>query len=382
MTPSDKRSANRILTASAPRDTTRYTTRAVSGRLVLASLICLGLAAGFASVLSADEPDEQSVLPRIFRFGPERNLRNSRQVKSAFREVVANATEATVEVLCDDRRSALGAIVDADGLILTKASELSGEIKCRLNGGDTLTATLVAMIPDFDLAMLKVDARDLPVVEWTAAEPVVGSWLATPGTSAIPRAIGVVSVDARRIPNQRGMLGVRLDDPSDEKPGALVMDVVERSAADQAGLRSGDRVTHLDGSPIEGGYRGFMGRMANKHAAEVVELKVARGESTVDFKVTLMPEPALQRYMETDIEVDGKLSVHRWGFDRIIQHDTVLQPSDCGGPLVNLSGKVIGLNIARAARVASYAVPAADAIKFIAEFKAGMHLVATEVSTN
>ena len=41
-----------------------------------------------------------------------------------------------------------------------------------------------------------------------------------------------------------------------------------------------------------------------------------------------------------------------------IQHDSVLNPGDCGGPLVDLEGKAIGLNIARAGRVESYALPA------------------------
>jgi serine protease Do len=35
-----------------------------------------------------------------------------------------------------------------------------------------------------------------------------------------------------------------------------------------------------------------------------------------------------------------------------------LQPWLCGGPLVNLDGKAVGLNIARAGRVTTYALPA------------------------
>ena len=45
-------------------------------------------------------------------------------------------------------------------------------------------------------------------------------------------------------------------------------------------------------------------------------------------------------------------------FELVIQHDTVLQNWQCGGPLMNLDGKAVGLNIARAGRVASYALPA------------------------
>jgi S1-C subfamily serine protease len=98
----------------------------------------------------------------------------------------------------------------------------------------------------------------------------------------------------------------------------------------------------------------------------------------LEITIVLMPLPALQRNLETEIEVDGRLSVKRWGFERVLQHDTQLDPTDCGGPIVALDGGAIGINIARAARVASYAVPAADAIKFLDEYKAGKHLVPAE----
>ena len=55
----------------------------------------------------------------------------------------------------------------------------------------------------------------------------------------------------------------------------------------------------------------------------------------------------------------GPLSERRAGFPLAIQHDSVLQPTDCGGPIVDLDGKAVGLNIARAGRVESYALPAA-----------------------
>src|SRR5204863_2866414 len=54
----------------------------------------------------------------------------------------------------------------------------------------------------------------------------------------------------------------------------------------------------------------------------------------------------------------GQVSQRSQGFEQAIEHDTVLQPWLCGGPLVNLEGKAIGLNIARAGRVTTYALPA------------------------
>ena len=59
--------------------------------------------------------------------------KNHTMVKAAFRDVVADASAATVVVLADDKRVALGTIVSSDGYIVTKASELRGKITCKLD---------------------------------------------------------------------------------------------------------------------------------------------------------------------------------------------------------------------------------------------------------
>jgi len=58
------------------------------------------------------------------------------------------------------------------------------------------------------------------------------------------------------------------------------------------------------------------------------------------------------------VRLRGQVSQRSQGFEQALEHDTVLQPWLCGGPLVNLEGKAIGLNIARAGRVTTYALPA------------------------
>jgi len=52
-----------------------------------------------------------------------------------------------------------------------------------------------------------------------------------------------------------------------------------------------------------------------------------------------------------------QLSKNRSGYDLALQHDCPLEPKDCGGPLVDLDGRVVGINVARAGRVKSYAIP-------------------------
>jgi S1-C subfamily serine protease len=63
------------------------------------------------------------------------------------------------------------------------------------------------------------------------------------------------------------------------------------------------------------------------------------------------------------------LSERRNGFPTILQHDQVIAPTDCGGPLVDLDGKAVGINIARAGRVESYAIPTEVVLSAINELK-------------
>jgi S1-C subfamily serine protease len=52
------------------------------------------------------------------------------------------------------------------------------------------------------------------------------------------------------------------------------------------------------------------------------------------------------------------LSRRNDSFPLVFQHDTPLFPEQCGGPVLDLRGNVIGLNIARQGRAASLAIPA------------------------
>ena len=49
----------------------------------------------------------------------------------------------------------------------------------------------------------------------------------------------------------------------------------------------------------------------------------------------------------------------------------MLTARNCGGPVVDIDGKVIGINIARAGRVANYSLPVSTIEPIIAELKTG-----------
>ena len=61
------------------------------------------------------------------------------------------------------------------------------------------------------------------------------------------------------------------------------------------------------------------------------------------------------------------------GLPILLEGERACPPEDCGGPLVDLDGKVIGLNIARVSRVASYAIPADRVKPVVADMLAGKY---------
>ena len=103
---------------------------------------------------------------------------------------------------------------------------------------------------------------------------------------------------------------------------------------------------------------------------EKITLLVRRGEEELSIDAVLGREEDIagSRAVEQQ-NLGGPLSTRRSGFLWVLQHDTVLRPEQCGGPILNTKGQAIGINIARATRVASYALPASVIVELIAEMK-------------
>ena len=287
---------------------------------------------------------------------PDENERNHPEVRAAFRDVVRETSRCTVRVLADGRQVALGTIVRSDGLILTKASELGERVECHLADGRRLEAQTLAQHRETDLALLKVEAVDLPTVQWAQADSlIVGSWLATASLDETPTAIGVMSAPTHAVPNPRAVLGVLLEDA---EQGARIDRVMPRSPASQAGLQTGDIVQRIDGEAVAS-RDALIKAIEDREPGQQVELSILRDQDSLAIKATLgdlahVGNPDQAELMDS---LGGPLSKRRHGFPEVVQHDSVLRPRDCGGPVVGLDGKVVGINIARASRVASYALP-------------------------
>lgn len=283
--------------------------------------------------------------------------RNNFTMLRVFSDAIVDTRLSTVKILNETgHRVALGAIVNSDGWIVTKASQLPshGPITALLADGSDLIAEVVQNVKDVDLALLRVPRSGLTAVQWANSDiPSRGTWLATTDIDKIPSAVGVVSAGIQNVRSARAVLGVELIDSA---AGAAVVRVLTGTGAQRAGLQVGDNITAVNGQKVAS-HHAFQRAIDSARGGEAVELTVNRGEEEFTTFARLM-DLSDELLDETEMEVNGPVSARATGFQRVFLHDTVLEPDQCGGPLCNLDGKVVGLNIARAGRVSSYALPA------------------------
>jgi serine protease Do len=323
----------------------------------LAIITCLALAA-FQGLLSGGEPttrDQPRERGRWRRGAP--HGKNETVIRSAFQAALEKVSAATVRILADREEVALGAVVESDGYIVSKASVLNGKLTCRFKDGTEREAKLVGADRTHDLALLRVDATGLPTIAWQeGAPPPAGSLVATTAPAQQPLAIGVVSTDPRHVhgpaerPRPRGWLGIELG-----PPGLVVARVTPDSPAAKAGVRAGDEITEIQGAAMRSADQ-IVQTVGGQAAGQTIKLLVRRGDERVEIAATLArPQPPEAPQDEWG---GGPFSVRRSGFPLVVPHDTPVHPKDCGGPLVDTDGRVVGINIARALRVTTYAVPA------------------------
>jgi serine protease Do len=304
--------------------------------------------------------------------------KSSPEILSAFHAVVAKPSHSTVRVQCGDQNVALGTIVGPDGWILTKASQLKGPAVCVLQDGRRFEARVVGVQEPYDLALLKIDATGLTPVDWGKSKTAaVGEWVAAPGLTDTPVAVGVVSVAARPVRARDmpvyynrtgGFLGVRLAEVADE--GARIDSVDPNTPASRAGLKVDDLILSVAGQAVQD-VASVQNTIQHHKPGEVVNIRVRRGGQVMELEAKLDRKPGFMSRGDRMNEMGGPLSERRNGFPMILQHDTVLRPSDCGGPLVDLDGKVVGINIARAGRTETYAAPAEAVLGLMYDLMSG-----------
>ncbi|MCG8585621.1 MAG: PDZ domain-containing protein, partial [Pirellulales bacterium] len=167
-----------------------------------------------------------------------------------------------------------------------------------------------------------------------------------------------------------GFLGVMLGQTD---KGPKIERVVPKSAAADAGLKEGDVVIKVADQRMKSREQ-MVETVRDYKPGEVVTLTIIRDGEESSVRVTLgrrdMSSMRAGRLHAMNL-MGGPISQRRTNFPNVLQHDTVLRPEQCGGPICDLDGNVVGINIARAGRVMSYAVPAETIVSVLPQLKSG-----------
>ena len=285
-------------------------------------------------------------------------------VVAAF-ETQRQVLQTSSAVILDGRKEiGYGVVISADGHILTKASEILDVKTLAVTVDQTKyeTVKLLTVDPTWDVALLKIEASGLvPVVYAPTSAVPQGTWVVANGaTTRTARRLlaGIVSAKIREIsPSGGAALGVVLNG----KSKVLEVDAVnEKSGATEAGLQKGDVILSIEGKKLKK-IEDIAEIIKDRKAGSTVKMTYRRkgAEITVDVRLAARGEMFTDQMNRND-QMSGEFSPRRSGFPRVMQHDILGSRSVVGGPVLDLDGRCIGMNIARANRAESFAIPVED----------------------
>ncbi|MFN3244188.1 MAG: PDZ domain-containing protein [Planctomycetota bacterium] len=303
-----------------------------------------------------------AALPLALPAQSMRSLSQGDAVRKLWKPVVATANRSVVEVCVDERAMVLGTVVGKD-LVVTKLSELTSRtakagqpVELSIDQGDaSWPCVQVAFDRPSDLALLRVEGAKLVPVQWAEQEPKPGAFLASVDGSDKPFGVGILAAAPYVHTRPRAFLGIRFANPNGGI--AKIDEAVAHGAAKAAGIRGGDVVVAFDGEEIDD-TDALRAAIRRQKPGDKIEVVVLRDAERVTFQVELGTNSSPMRSNQESVW--GELSEVRSGFQRVLQHDTVLKPEDCGGPVIGLDGRCVGVNVARAGRIETLAIPARE----------------------
>jgi serine protease Do len=338
------------------------------------------------------------------RTGRERS-RFSKQHTSAlaeWRPLTKAARESTVRILRDGDQVALGTIVSADGYALTKASEVSkGSLEAEFEDGRIVTAKVVDTMEAYDLALLKMEASGLPAVTIVPEEVAVGTLVAAVSVDEDPLATGVISVPARSLSEKtKGALGIEFKmDAEMDGTGVPIGKLVSGCAAEKAGLKPDDKIIAVNGEPVP--YPATLMRMVSAmKPGDPVKVRYSRDgkEAELEFplssreellrvrqeailKETGMKNLPDRRSLDPTAQMGSSLSGNASGYPKAVQSDLTIDANECGGPVVDVDGRIVAISIARAERVSTYMIPGKVVADLLSDLKSGKFTLAKDEET-
>ncbi len=252
-------------------------------------------------------------------------------------------------------------VVGEDGYVLLKASEVPDLAKTRIHFSDGRKADLREVHRDVRLDLLLAQAVGVTGLRAAAFETAKhltsGQWLCSVAAAGKEERIGVVSAKARRILGTGAAMGIRMDEKASKGgKGVRIIEIASDSPAEEAGLEEDDVILSIAGEAVNQ-FRRVHDLVNQRQPGEVIALTYRREGREAVCRVRLASRTQVLKNWEGEDFANGGVSLRNDNFPQVLQHDTPLHPSDMGGPIATLEGRVVGINIARVDRVTTFALP-------------------------
>jgi serine protease Do len=257
------------------------------------------------------------------------------------------------------------------GRPITKSSEVTerGPITCLLSDGRKIPAKLRGADKVHDVALLEFEAKRIEAIQWSDMPLALGQFLLAPDQKGEVIAIGNCSVTPRSTKiGEQAFLGVK---PETTTGGVLISDVRPGTASFEAGLRNGDIIVELDRQPVRE-TSDLVFQIRQREPGDQVTIKyISNGvqkETSATLAGNLINGERAARFKMMN-RLGAIPSRRSSGFPNVFQHDMPIFPEHCGGPVLDLDGNAVGLNIARNGRAATYALPVKQIQELVEELE-------------
>lgn len=306
--------------------------------------------------------------------------RTSQPILDATELISEGFDKSVVSIIHNDEQIALGTVVSLKGHVLTKFSLLQdfAENQIRFNAKDsTWLGTLVGADETNDLALFALHSGDerpekmlQPIAFTTTGRLKDGKLVIGIGSDSKSLSVGMTTLPPEPDALERECetcidMGLTLN------AQMTLTRVYPRTVGERLGLLVGDHVVAVNRKPLRS-VAEFQRIEKEIQAGDLISIQYQRGSTFYEITEKV---PELTKISKRDRWGGGPFSKRRNGFREVIVHDSVIEPADCGGPLVNLQGQFCGINIARSMRVASLAIPAEPVHNFLLRYLAASDLV-------
>ncbi len=308
------------------------------------------------------------------RLAPEQ-WTQGKKLKGLLEPMTQPLRAGVVSILNGGAPVALGTVVDKDGLAVVMASALPPRPQCRLPDGGIADLTVVGVDKSFDLAVIRISPKSIRPAPFADRDPVpTGTVVAAVGPDGQPLTVGVVSVAARKLANAETAtyelpLRVKADSewvygkPSERGGGFEVL--MTYGLAKVVGVKPGDRLASIAGCPIAA--EGDVAKaVSEKRSGDVVPVVLDRDGKTMTLELPLLPYVSINAANATWRSDDYPIA---------LEYSPPVRTTECGGPLIDLSGRLVGVTVGRANGHAGWAIPADSVRRVLDDAKAGKLLV-------